>query len=183
MIIWPVCVSVRASSEMSRSPSYSPPPSWSRTHWAICMALELIDPAGPALSMSRYGTASNSPSGVFTWGVATLSSRPSGPISVVLRVMPRGRKMRVATKSSQLMPETASMTSPAAIQVVLLYWKVERSRKVTGWCRTCCRTSSRLRPLAYQRRSPRRRPELWLIRSRTRRSRVMYGSLSWKVGR
>ena len=51
--IWLVCISAAASSEMSRSPSYSPPPSWSRTHLAICMALELIDPAGPALSMLR----------------------------------------------------------------------------------------------------------------------------------
>ena len=173
MTIWGVRVSSRASSETSRVPAWAPAdPRCSLTHWAICAALELIEPAGPALSMLRYGTARSSPSGVSTWGWATFSISASGPRRVTLRVIPRGSKMRRATKSSQVAPESASITSPAAIHVVLLYWNVERSGKVMGWWRTCRSASSRVRPLAYQRRSPRRSPELWLIRSRTRRSRV-----------
>ena len=75
---------------------------------------ELIEPAGPTMSMLRHGTT-RSVSSTRMCGVATSDCNASAVMLVELDDMPSGVKMRRATKSSHDVPETSCTTSPAAM--------------------------------------------------------------------
>ena len=94
-----------------------PLPSCSRTHCDMSTAFELIEPAGPALSMLRHAIARTALS-ISACGDATFV-RCSNPRMVVLdAVMPSGVSNRFCTKSSQLTPDTRAAICPAAMYMM-----------------------------------------------------------------
>ena len=111
--IWGERISLTAASLTSRCPRYTPLPSCRRTHCAISITFELIEPAGPTLSTLRQAIARNLPE-KRSCGVATSPPGGSWTTLVLEAVMPSGVKMRRRMKSSQVCPVTAGTICPAA---------------------------------------------------------------------
>jgi hypothetical protein len=89
-----------------------PESSCSIIHFAMSAAVELMPPAGLVLSLVIGATGLTRPS-TSACGVATLPPRAASEWRTVLPVMPIGSRSRVRTKSSQLFPDTRSMSCPA----------------------------------------------------------------------
>ena len=80
-------------------------------------ALEWTAPAAPTLSKLITAIGRTTPS-TSRCGAATLSARAL--VLVVVRAIPSGETILSRRKSSQLRPETAATTSPAATYMTLL---------------------------------------------------------------
>ena len=119
MIVCGVCVSTKELAAMRVLPPARALSSWKRTHCAMSRTLELMEPAGPMLSMLRYGTARRV-SSIFVWGVATSGRPTSALVLELVAVMPSGVKMRSRTRSSQLLPLTCAATCPAVRN--MMFW-------------------------------------------------------------
>ena len=78
--------------------------------------LEMSPPAAPIASHGFHASGA-SPSGVGLWGVATFVVRGSADVLVTVRSMPSGSRIRACTNSAHGWPETARITSPAAMNM------------------------------------------------------------------
>ena len=128
----------------------APIASWTRSQLERSWTDEFTAPAAPTLSKSGHEMGTTPPSSL-TCGVATLSRPTSCDVEVFVRDMPSGRKIREATNSSQDVPDTASTTSPAVMN--MMFWYPKRLRRLEAgssrWTRST--TSSRSNGERYQR--------------------------------
>src|SRR5215211_5658347 len=137
--------------------------------------LELIEPAGPALSMFRNGTRPIwLPASTYGYEKSLAASIPL--VEVMVRVISSGCRIRSRTTSSHDLPVIFSTSRPAVMNIRLLYCHRPRNDVDGSTCRRCEKTSCRdvLRP--YQRTSCRGSPETWVTRSFTRKFLVAYSS-------
>ena len=105
-------LSVLAGEKIFVPPDVRPESSWTITHLAISSAPDMMPPAGLTLSL-RKGATGRTVSLTSACGVATSPSSLPPDRTMSLLVMPTFEKIRVRMKSSQVVPDTASMTSPA----------------------------------------------------------------------
>src|SRR4051794_28671570 len=112
MIVWGVCISFETAGLKSFLPANVPCPSWSRSHLAMSTTFELMEPAGPILSILRHGIGVALPS-TSVWGVDRSSPFLNDLMVVLVDDIPIGLKILSVTKSSQLIPDTFATTWPA----------------------------------------------------------------------
>ncbi len=82
------------------------------SHLAMSSAPDMIPPAGLVLSLAN-GFTMRTVSFTSACVVATLPGPDAPEWRTSLCVIPIGWRIRVRTKSSQLIPDTASITAPA----------------------------------------------------------------------
>ena len=109
----------------------------------MSVTVELIEPAGAMLSMFDHSTAVVLPSS-FSCGVATSVMAGSCVTLVTDRLIPRGRKIRSAIRSSHDLAATDSATVPAARNMMFWYPYRDRNGQLGSRNRTRLSTSARL---------------------------------------
>src|SRR5688500_17286711 len=105
------------------------------THFDTSLTDELMEPAAALLSSGENGSGT-SLSFSLACGYATLSPGLNFLTLVLLAFMPSFLKIRSATKSSQLLPETFSITCPATRYMLLLYAYLLRKLEAGLTCRS-----------------------------------------------
>ena len=101
-------------------PSILPLWVWTISHRAISSTLELIEPAGPTLVMSRNGIATTL-SSRSSYGLAKSAAFCESLTEKLLPVIPSGLKIRARTASSHDWPVNRSTRYPAVMNMILLY--------------------------------------------------------------
>src|SRR5207249_449345 len=103
-----------------------PSPSWNWTHLAKSRALALTEPAGFGVSISYQGMTSIWPWRLRRCGLAWSGALRAGAVVQLAEVIPSGSKIRFWTKSAQLLFDAVPTAWPAAVNMMVWYWKAER---------------------------------------------------------